>query len=301
MRRMRLGLCCQFAEEPIAFRTTTARALAALPRADALSKAAALCLHNATSLRRALEYCSSHQIGAFRILSQVFPVKTHPVCGYDFGELPGADDIAAAYAACGELAQRLGVRTSLHPDQYVVLNSRREEVVAAAVAELEYQAQVAEWCGADVVNVHGGGAFGDKRAALADFERALDRLSGRARALLTVENDDKVFTPADLFPLCRRTGIPLVYDVHHHRCNPDRLSVGEATALAAETWNGREPYMHISSPLGGWDSPRPTSHADFIDIRDWPDEWSGLEATVDVEAKAKEVAVLRLQRDLGLA
>jgi UV DNA damage endonuclease len=298
---MRLGLCCQFFQEPIAFRTTTARALAALPRPEALAKLSSLCLHNAESLRRSLEFCSAHGIGAFRILSQVFPLKTHPSYGYDFDELPGFEAIERAYAGCGELARRLGIRTSLHPDQFVVLNSRREEVVAASVQELEYQAQVAEWCAADVVNVHGGGAFGDKPAALADFERALDRLSDRARSRLTVENDDTVFTPADLLPLCRRTGVPLVYDVHHHRCKPDGLGIGEATALAAGTWTKREPYMHISSPLGGWGSRRPASHADYIEIGDWPSEWDGVEATVDVEAKAKELAVRRLQRELSLA
>jgi UV DNA damage endonuclease len=26
-------------------------------------------------------------------------------------------------------------------------------------------------------------------------------------------------------PVCRSTGIPLVYDVHHHGCNPDELSI----------------------------------------------------------------------------
>ena len=111
----------------------------------------------------------------------------------------------------------------------MVLNSTRPEVVEASIRELEYQAEVAEWVGADVVNIHGGGAFGDKPKALADFARNLDRLSSRARSRLTVENDDKIFTPADLLPICRADGIPLVYDVHHHRCNPDGMSVEEAT------------------------------------------------------------------------
>ena len=79
--------------------------------------------------------------------------------------------------------------------------------------------EVAEWIGADVVNVHGGGAYGDKQKALARFARNLDRLSDEARNRLTVENDDRTYTPADLLPLCRAEGIPLVYDVHHHRCN----------------------------------------------------------------------------------
>ena len=179
----------------------------------------------------------------------------------------------------------------------MVLNSQRPEVVEASIRELEYQAEVAEWVGADVINIHGGGAFGDKQKALADFARNLDRLSSRARSRLTVENDDKIFTPADLLPVCRATGIPLVYDVHHHRCNPDGLSEEEATEQAIATWN-REPLFHISSPIEGWDGPKPERHHDFIDVKDFPKCWRDLDLTVEVEAKAKEVAVLKLKNEL---
>jgi UV DNA damage endonuclease len=83
--------------------------------------------------------------------------------------------------------------------------------------------------------------------------------------------------------------------------NDDGLSVGAATELALFTWSGREPIFHVSSPLGGWEGHggRPQRHADYIDPHDLPRCWEGLELTVDVEAKAKELAVLRLMEDLG--
>jgi UV DNA damage endonuclease len=148
-----------------------------------------------------------------------------------------------------------------------------------------------------VINVHGGGAFGDKQKALADFARNVRRLSRRAKSRLTVENDDKLFTPADLLPICRATGIPLVYDVHHHRCNRDELSVEQATEQAIGTWD-REPLFHVSSPIDGWNGSRPGRHHDFIDLTDFPDCWLNLDVTVEVEAKAKEVAVLKLKAEL---
>jgi len=92
-------------------------------------------------------------------------------------------------------------------------------------------------------------------------------------------------------------GIPLVYDVHHHRCNPDGLSVEEATNQAIATWN-REPLFHISSPLEGWKGPKPSRHHDFINVRDFPQCWHDLDVTVEVEAKAKEVAVQQLRTTL---
>ena len=296
----RLGLCCIFRDEPIKFSTTTAAALGRMQRSDALAKLSRLCLSNADALMAALRFCAAHGIACFRVNSQILPIKTHPEQGYELDQLPDAAEIVRRFRACGEFARANGLRSCFHPDQFIVLNSNRPEVVASSRQEIEYQAEVCEWIGADVINIHGGAAFGNKPAALETLARNIERLSPRARSLLTVENDDRIFTPADLFPWCRREGVPLVYDVHHHRCLPDGLSIDEATELATTTWN-RIPLFHISSPLEGWDGPKPRRHHDFIDPRDFPDGWIGKTVIVEVEAKAKEVAVLRLMRDLRAA
>lgn len=295
---VRLGLCCMFRDQPIKFFTTTATAIARMKRRDALEKLGRLCRDNADALLAALEYCAAHQIGCFRVNSQILPLKTHPTSGYQMDELPDGDAIVKRFKACGEFARKQKLRTCFHPDQFVVLNSPRVEVVEKSIEELEYQAEVAEWIGADVVNIHGGGAYGDKAKALADFTRNVDRLSPRVRARLTVENDDKIFTPADLLPMCKATAIPLVYDVHHHRCNQDDLSIEQATKKALATWD-REPMFHLSSPLEGWKGPKPERHHDFIDVDDFPACWRRKQITVEVEAKAKEAAVEKLQRDLA--
>jgi len=294
---IRLGLCCIFHDQPIKFLNTTATAIGRMDRLDALAKLARLCAANAEALLASLRFCADHGIGCFRINSQILPLKTHPLHGYDMADLPGGDEITRRFKACGTFAKEHRLRTCFHPDQFVVLNSTRPEVVQASVRELEYQAEVARWVEADVVNIHGGGAFGDKEKALADFARNLNRLSPRARNRLTVENDDRIYTPADLLPLCRREDIPLVYDVHHHRCNPDGLTEEEATEQALVTWN-REPLFHISSPIEGWQGSRPERHHDFIDLKDFPKCWHDLDLTVEVEAKAKEVAVLKLKKEL---
>jgi UV DNA damage endonuclease len=297
MVMLRLGLCCIFRDQPINFRTTTATALARLPRQDGLARIAERCRSNADALRAALQFCADHSIGCFRINSQILPLKTHPEQGYHMVELPDGDAIVRRFKKCGSFARKHGLRTCFHPDQFVVLNSQRADVVESSLRELEYQAEVAEWVGADVVNIHGGGAFGDKARALTDFARNLDRLSARARRRLTVENDDRVFTPADLLPVCRSAGIPLVYDVHHHRCNPDDLGIEEATEQARATWQ-REPLFHISSPIAGWHGPNPQRHHDYINVEDFPRCWRDLDVTVEVEAKAKELAVLKLAEEL---
>ena len=75
------------------------------------------------------------------------------------------------------------------------------------------------------------------------------------------------------------------------------LSEQAVTKQAIATWD-REPLFHVSSPVEGWDGAKPERHHDFIDVKDVPKCWRGLRLTVEVEAKAKEVAVLRLLKQL---
>jgi UV DNA damage endonuclease len=295
---LRLGLCCQFVDAPIRFRAATHRYVMTLAPVARRAYLSSVARANAIALLHAVERCHELGIGAFRITSQVLPLATHPESGYSLETLDDGDVIARAYAAAGAHARLRGVRLSFHPDQFVVLNSVREDVVDSSLRELELQGELAELVGADTVCLHGGGAVDGKPAALDRLTRALGRLSARARAPLALENDDRVFSPADLLPLCEREGVPFVYDVHHHRCLADGLTVGEASARAVTTWRTREPWMHISSPRAGWNGGDARPHADYVDPADFPEEWLHVAATtgltVDVEAKAKERAVLAL-------
>jgi len=295
---LRLGLCCQFVREPIKFRTTTVTAMLRLGKGERLARLAELCRANADALLSALGYCAVHGIGAFRVNSQILPIKTHPSAGYEVKELPGSSAIIARFRECGVFARAHGLRLSFHPDQFVVLNSPTPQTLAHSLAELDYQAEVAEWIGADTINIHGGGAYGDKVSALRVLRTNIEELPERVCSRLTLENDDHVYTPSDLLPVCTDTNVPLVYDVHHHRCCPDGLTVEAATEAARQTWGRREPLFHISSPLEGWSGPKPQRHHDYINADDFPKAWIGWPLTVEVEAKAKELAVAKLIADL---
>jgi UV DNA damage endonuclease len=298
---MRLGLCCLFKKEEISFRTITARTLLGLPAIDRPRRLSEVCRANAESLLSAVRAAQRLGIGAFRIMSPLFPRMTHPDVGYRLSKLPDGQRIEELLREVREWSVSHDIRLSFHPDQFVVLSSPHPEVVGNSVRELEYQGWLAEKVGADVINIHAGGAYGNKREALARFGRAFGMLTERVRERLTVENDDVSYTVRDLLPLAVGLSIPLVYDVHHHRCLPDGLSVEEATRLAGETWRrtDREMYCHISSPRAGWLGGNPKPHADFIDPDDLPRCWLERPMTVDVEAKAKELAVLRLMQDLA--
>lgn len=154
---MRLGLCCMFRDQPIKFVTTTVAAIGKMKRRDALAKLSRLCLENADALMASLHFCAANGIGCFRINSQILPIKTHPTCGYEVDDLPEGDEIIRRFKECGRYARKRKLRTCFHPDQFVVLNSPRPDVVEKSVQELEYQAVVAKWVGADMVTFTAAG------------------------------------------------------------------------------------------------------------------------------------------------
>jgi UV DNA damage endonuclease len=281
-------------DSPIRFRQATHRYCSTLDAATRATYLSEIVLHNANALVEAIEECARLEIGAFRINSQLLPLATHPVSGYSVEALPRADEIIARFADARAAAESREVRLSFHPDQFVVLNSESAAVVDSSVREMNHQARVADLVGAEALTLHGGGKSGGSARALERLERGIGRLSPPARRLLALENDDRSFSPTDLLPFCERSGIPFVYDIHHHRCLADGLPVAEVTERSMRTWNGREAWMHISSPRGGWESPNPRSHANFIDPNDVPTEWRGLSMTIDVEAKEKERAVIAI-------
>ena len=294
---IRWGLCCIFRNAPIKFRRTTAKYSAKLSTVERRRHLSDICRHNANSLLEALQFCRRNDIRAFRINSQILPLKTHPQLGYEIEDLPQSTVILKAFKKCKTYGRRHDLRTSFHPDQFILLSSPNPEVTRRSTADLRYQAQVADWVGADVINIHAGGAYGNKDEALKRLVRQIQSLPQCVRCRLTLENDDRVYTPLDLLPVCERLEVPFVYDLHHHRCLPDGRNVEDTTHRALKTWN-REPLFHISSPLKSWQDRSPRNHHDYIDSEDFPESWLNLDITVEVEAKAKELAVLKLMREV---
>lgn len=294
---IRLGLCCIFHKEPIKFRTTTAAYLGRIEKP--YEHLDAIVGDNIRALMEAMTYCIAHDIGSFRINSQFLPLCSHPDWKYTIGDLPNGEIHLAELEKCRLYREKHELRLVLHPDQFVVLNSPRNEVVESSIAELTYHAMLADLLGIDVINIHGGGVYGNKVEALARLKSHYQSLAPNIKERLTFENDDKSYTPSDLLPVCNELGAPFVYDVHHHRCLKDNMLIQEATEAALKTWS-REPLFHISSPLEGWNGPKPQRHHDFIDPNDFPECWKNLTLTVEVEAKAKEVAIQKLQSALKL-
>ncbi|HKP89820.1 MAG TPA: UV DNA damage repair endonuclease UvsE [Thermoleophilaceae bacterium] len=279
--------------------------------------------HLSVSLDRltaVLDRLEELDVRMYRFATSLAPYASHP-------DLPQfhdqVDECADRLAEVGALARERGIRLSSHPGQYTVLNSEDAAVRAAAVAELEVQAALLDALGQPpegVVVVHVGGGAGGTGAASDRFARGFEALSERARARLVVENDDRTFGLVDVLPLADRCGVPVVWDVLHHRCvDPARIPDDEALGLALATWpDGVTPKVHYSSPrldvteerrrVGRRVERRPLlpqlrAHADLIDPIGFEyflrHAARGRDFDVMLEAKAKDLALARLREQLA--
>jgi UV DNA damage endonuclease len=276
--------------------------------------------HSLVMLREIVAYLDRHDLRMYRMATALAPYGSHP-------DLPQFHDqvreCAEELAELGGLVRAAGIRLSTHPGQYTVLNSEDPAVQAAAAAELGVQASLLDAMGLGeeaVVVLHVGGAAGGREAAFDRFRRGLEGLSDPARARLVIENDDRSFALVDVLALAERTGLRVVWDVLHHRCrDPAAIPDAEAMAAAFATWPaGTTPKVHFSSPRLHVEErvtregrrvtrrtvlPQLRAHADLIDpiafeyfIRSAA---GGRPFDVMLEAKAKDLALLRLREQLG--
>jgi UV DNA damage endonuclease len=256
----------------------------------------------------------------YRMASGLAPYATHPDLPQFHRQLA---ECADELGAIGSRANELGIRLSFHPGQFCVLNSEREEVVVATLRDLELHAEVLDLMDqpAEAVVVLHVGARGDDPAAAADrFVAGFERLSERARSRLVLENDDRLFGLGDVLRLSSRTGLRVVWDAHHHAClNPERIPEREALRLALGTWpRGVIPKLHYSSPKTAVEErrvkrgrrvvrvpalPPRSAHADLVDPfafhRFLREVVRGANVDVMLEAKAKDLALLRLRAELA--
>ncbi len=265
------------------------------------------------ALHGILDYLAEVGIRMYRISSDFVPYATHPELTRFHRQI---EEHAVELGRIGRYADRLGIRLSLHPSQYVVLNAEDEEIAAKARRDLDSQARLLDAMeqGAEaVVVLHVGGVYGDRRAALDRFAARYPRLSEPARRRLVIENDETSFTIRDCLWIHERVGVPVVFDHQHHRLNPGGMSVRSAARAALRTWPRHVvPKIHFSSArLDGREVKRGKAvrieppllrqHADFVDPWTFAEllhELRDLGFDVMIEAKAKDLAVLKLRSDL---
>jgi UV DNA damage endonuclease len=247
---------------------------------------------NLDTLEAYLAWNAEHDIRFFRISSGTIPLASHPVMAFDW---QGA--FADRLRAIGEIIQQQDTRTNVHPGQYTLINSNRPEVVAASIADLVYHAELLDLMGLDAthkIQIHGGGVYGDKPAAIRRFIDTWHSLPDSVRLRLVIENDERHYSLADSLAIHRETGIPVLFDSFHHSILNDGESIAEALELTAGTWQGHGPPMVDYSSQDA--TKQLGAHTPSIDLDDFALVLPLLarhNADVMLEIKDKEASALR--------
>ena len=262
--------------------------------------ASALALANITDLEKIIDWNIKHRVLLYRMSSDMVPWMSE----YELSDLPDHDKIARILSRCGEKATKAGLRLTYHPGPFNVLATNTAAVLAKTIKELRQHAEIMDMMQLPrtpfaKINIHVGGAYGDKASALARFAENYMKLPDNARLRLTVENDDKanMFSVNDLLWLNRETGIPVVFDYLHHQFCTGGLNEKEAFIAATETWpDDIIPIVHFSSAKKKFEDPAaiPTAHADYI--YQHVDRY-GRDVDIMFEAKAKDAAVMKYVKD----
>lgn len=259
-----------------------------------ISYVSELALQNVKDLISIIKWNDKHGIKFYRMSSDMFPWMSE----YNFSDLPNYKKISTLLLGAGNLATKYGQRLTFHPGPFNVLASPNENVVKKTINDLNKHSQIMDMMGLsktpyNKINIHVGGVYGDKDSALKRWVNSFKLLDNGTKLRMTIENDDKqsAYTVRDLMFIHKNTGIPIVFDYHHHTCHPDGMTHKEALEMAISTWpKDITPAVHVSEPR---DDKKFRAHHDYV--RNKIDNYGNC-IDVMMEAKAKELSVLEYRK-----
>jgi len=204
--------------------------------------------HNLEVLQKQMEYNVEQDIQFQRITSDLIPFASSPLCPLDWKV-----EFVETLQSIGSYIFRHGLRVSMHPGQYTILNSPIDKVVKQSIAELQYHADLLDTLGLDSTHkivLHLGGMYGDKTMAIQRFCRRFARLSESVKRRLILENDDLHYSLEDVMFVHKKINIPIVFDILHHQICPSYpdLSLSEILRMVHQTWKQGDgvPKLHYS-------------------------------------------------------
>lgn len=251
---------------------------------------------NLTALEQILAWNADHGIFLFRITSSLIPFGSHPVNRGEWRQTFRND-----FARIGRFIRDKGMRVSMHPGQYSVLNSPHEATHENTLRDLAYHEALFSLMELDFdhkIVVHGGGAYGNKAKAARVLVERLAEIDSRVRLRLALENGERVFTAQDILAICRESRIPGVLDVFHHRVLPSfsGMSITEVIEAFAPSWAGARQKIHYSNQEPGKALGSHSSRVDINAFGGFYEAIRDLDLDIMLEVKDKQASVLALRR-----
>jgi len=259
-----------------------------------------LALSNLVALRQVLEWNIAHGIQVYRMTSKLFPWA----CDYRFEDLPNWSAVLPVMEDIGKYCDEHGIRLSFHPGPYNNLGSPDRDVIKSTIVDLEIHSQIMDYLGRPSsheakINIHLGGAYGDKESAIRRFNLNFKKLSKGLQSRLTLENDDResLYSVADLYKAHEATGIAIVFDGHHWQVGAKSGSYQEDLLKAYGTWGSVTPTLHWSNSRSKWEDPKAkvNAHTDwYYETMSLP----SLDCDIILESKMKERALLKYIKEM---
>jgi UV DNA damage endonuclease len=255
---------------------------------------------NLVCLQKTLEYNVKHGLFFFRIASGIIPFASHPVNTFDWQE-----HFRRQFEEIGEYITRYNFRISVHPDQFTLINSLSAEIFERSRNELKYHADLLDCLNLDhsaKIQIHVGGAYGDKPKSMSTFVRRYALLDQTIKRRLVIENDERLYTADDCLAISKQTGIPVLFDIFHHKINHTPDSTSDYFKMASGTWNQKIDGIlmvdYSSQKLHG----KTGQHAESIDEEDFRSFLRGTQEVdfdIMLEIKDKEVSALKALKILN--
>ncbi|AOV06554.1 UV DNA damage repair endonuclease UvsE [Sporosarcina ureilytica] len=272
-----------------------------LSKEERMDKLKSVTAQNLQHTKRILYYNIAHEIELYRFSSSLVPLATHPEVMWDF-----VTPFKREWEELGQLIQQFELRPSFHPNQFTLFTSPREEVTRNAVVDMEYHFKMLEVMNAldrGLINIHIGGAYGDKESTLERFHQNLKTLPANIKKQMTLENDDKTYHVEETLIACEKEGIPMVLDYHHYKANKGEVDLSNYLPRIFNTWTRfpEVPKVHLSSPKSDQAF---RSHADFVSFEFiFPFLKLAKELNQDfdimIEAKQKNLAMFKLIEEIA--
>jgi len=224
--------------------------------------------NNLDCLRRILQFNLEHRLYFFRLSSDLVPFASHPINEFNWQK-----HFQKEFEEIGEFITKNRMRISMHPDQFTLINSIKEDIFERSKKELKYHAEILDLLQLGTsakIQIHVGGAYGDKEKSAERFVTRFGKLDYSILRRLVIENDDKSYDLNDCLKINTQVQIPILFDVFHHRLNNSgKQKTEESFKLAARTWDEKRdgiPMVDYSSqePNGS-----PRQHSETININDF--------------------------------
>jgi len=281
---------CNTLKESGRFKAVTVKTLLKLSEEEQEKKLRAAAVDNLYNSLQILKWCKENNILMYRFSSDLIPLATYAAHWHWWEDA----DIQNMCSKIKDFVQESGIRISLHPDQFCVLNSDKPDVVQNSIKHLEYLNKLSNMLGNQILILHTGSKAGGKQQAMQRFIDNFKLLPKDIQSKLCLENDDKSFGVSDVLYICETLGIPMIFDIHHYNCLNEEENLWDLRQRILDTWKGRRPKMHLSSGKASFTD---RHHGDYINDADYESalKFAGEDFDIMLECKQKELALLRIR------